>query len=388
MNWVPRRKLSEQIATSLGRNPVTALLGPRQCGKSTLARRIAAQSMSTYLDLENPDDFQRLTAPMRELERLPGLIVLDEIQRRPELLPILRVLADRRPLPARFLLLGSASPDLVKHSSETLAGRIEFVDMGGFDVWESGLENWRKLWVRGGFPDAFLARTEADSVAWREQFIRTFLERDVPQLGITIPAQTLRNFWTMLAHYHGQLWNGAEIGRSLGVAHTTARRYLDVLCGAFMTRQLQPWFENVGKRVVKSPKVYVRDTGLLHSLLRLPDDDSLAGHPKLGASWEGFALEQVLRLTGERDAFFWATHGGTELDLMVIRGGKRYGLEFKYGDAPSQTKSMHVALRDLKLERLFVVHPGKHGYEMGDQTEAVPITELGERLVKEGIGGM
>jgi hypothetical protein len=298
----------------------------------------------------------------------------------------LRVLADRRPIPARFLLLGSASPELVRHSSETLAGRIEFVDMGGFDAWEIGIENWRRLWVRGGFPNSFLAETEADSVAWREQFVRTFLERDVPQLGITIPAQTLRNFWTMLAHYHGQLWNGAEIGRSLGVAHTTARRYLDVLCGAFMTRQLPPWFENVGKRVVKAPKIYLRDTGVLHALLRLPDDGALAGHPKLGASWEGFALEQVWRLTGERDAYFWATHGGAELDLMLIRRGRRYGLEFKYGDAPSMTKSMHTALRDLKLERLFVVHPGEKSYEMGDRTEAVPIAQLGARLATEGIG--
>ena len=387
MDLVPRLSLLRQLEISLGRNPVTALLGPRQCGKSTLARQLTAGRPSTFLDLENPDDFQRLASPMRELERLPGLIVLDEIQRRPEILPILRVLADRRPVPARFLLLGSASPDLVKHSSETLAGRIEFVAMGGFDVWETGLENWRRLWVRGGFPNAFLAATEADSVAWREQFIQTFLERDVPQLGIRIPAQTLRNFWTMLAHYHGQLWNGSEIGRSLGVAHTTVRGHLDILCGAFMARQLPPWFENVGKRVVKAPKVYLRDSGLLHALLRLPDDASLAGHPKLGASWEGFALEQTLRCTGERDAYFWATHGGAELDLLLVRRGRRYGLEFKYGDAPSMTKSMHTALRDLRLERLFVLHPGKDGYPMGERTEAVPLAQLAERLTQEGISG-
>jgi predicted AAA+ superfamily ATPase len=360
-------------------------MGPRQCGKSTLARQIAAETPSAYLDLENPDDFRQLANPMRQLERLQGLVVLDEIQRRPELLPVLRVLSDRRPIPARFLVLGSASPDLVKQSSESLAGRIEFVDMGGFDMWETGLEHWRRLWIRGGFPNSFLAETEPDSVAWREQFIRTFLERDVPQMGITIPAQSLRSFWTMLAHYHGQLWNGAEIGRSLGVAHTTARRHLDVMCGAFIMRQLTPWFENVGKRVVKSPKVYVRDSGLLHALLRLPDENALAGHPKLGASWEGFALEQVLRLTDERDAYFWATHGGAELDLMVLQRGRRYGFEFKYGDAPSMTKSMHVALRDLKLERLFVVHPGTDGYEMSDTSEAVPITQLGECLAKLGF---
>jgi predicted AAA+ superfamily ATPase len=385
MRLVPRLRLQARVKTSLGRNPITALLGPRQCGKSTLAHQIAKGGASVYLDLENPDDNRRLGNPMRELERMRGLVVLDEIQRRPDLLPVLRVLADRRPAPARFLLLGSASPEVVKHSSETLAGRVEFVDMGGLDVWETGLETWRRLWIRGGFPNSFLARTEADSAAWREQFIRTFLERDIPQLGISIPAQTLRNFWTMLAHYHGQLWNGAEIGRSLGMAHTTARRHLDLLCGAFMMRQLPPWFENLGKRVVKSPKVYVRDSGILHALLRLSDEESLAGHPKRGASWEGFALDHVLRLTGERDAYFWATHGGAELDLAVIRHGRRYGFEFKYGDAPSMTKSMHGALRDLKLERLFVIHPGKDGYIMNGQTEAVPLSQLGERLAKERI---
>ncbi|OQW95074.1 MAG: hypothetical protein BWK77_08180 [Verrucomicrobia bacterium A1] len=382
---VVRSTILGQAERSIGRNPVTALLGPRQCGKSTLAREIAAKGESTYLDLENPDDTRRLAQPMRELERLSGLVVLDEIQRQPGLLPILRVLADRRPLPARFLLLGSASPDLARHSSETLAGRIEFVDMGGFDIWETGTETWRRLWVRGGFPNSFLARTEADSVAWREQFIRTFLERDVPQLGIAIPAQTLRNLWTMLAHYHGQVWNGSEIGRSLGMAHTTVRRHLDVLCGAFMMRQLPPWFENAGKRVVKAPKVYVRDSGLLHALLRLPDDGALAGHPKRGASWEGFALEQTLRTTGERDVYFWATHGGAELDLMLVRRGRRYGMEFKYGDAPSMTKSMHVALKDLKLERLLAVHAGKDGFQMADKAEALPLSRLAERLADLGI---
>jgi predicted AAA+ superfamily ATPase len=381
MPLIARSELLSHVERSLKRNPVTALLGPRQCGKSTLARQIAASRPSTFLDLENPDDFRRLENPMRELERLRGLIVLDEIQRRAELLPALRVLADRRPAPARFLLLGSASPDLVRQSSETLAGRVEFVDMGGFDLREVGAERWRKLWLRGGFPKSFLAPTDAQSMLWREQFVRTFLERDLAQLGISIPAHTLRNFWTMLAHYHGQVWNGAEIGRSLGTSHVTARRHLDLLCGAFMMRQLQPWFGNVGKRIVKSPKVYFRDTGLVHSLLRLPDAHSLAGHPKLGASWEGFALEQVLRMTGDRDAYFWATQGGAELDLLISgRGWRRYGFEFKYGDAPRMTKSMHVALADLGLERLFVVHPGPHAYPLHDRAEAVPLAQLVDRV--------
>jgi predicted AAA+ superfamily ATPase len=379
MNLLMREGLLAKTRLSLSRNPVTALVGPRQCGKSTLAHQIAGTQSSVYLDLENPDDDRRLSEPMRELERLSGLVVLDEIQRRPDLLPVLRVLADRRPITTRFLILGSASPDMFKGSSETLAGRIEFVEMSGFDIWETGSDSWRRLWVRGGFPNSFLAASATDSAAWREQFIRTFLERDIPQLGPTIPAQTARNFWTMVAHYHGQVWNGSEIGRSLGVAHTTARRHLDILCGALVVRQLPPWFENAGKRIVKSPKVYMRDTGLLHSLLRLPDEDALAGHPKRGASWEGFALDQVLRLTGDRDAYFWATHGGAELDLLVHWRGRRYGFEFKYGDSPAMTKSMHIAIADLGLERLFVVHPGNSAYVLNERTEAVPLPEVARR---------
>ena len=375
---IPRKAYAARIATALKRRPVVVLLGPRQCGKSTLARQVAVQRSSAYYDLENPDDRQRLQSPLRELEQRRGLVVLDEIQQFPDLLPVLRVLADRRPIPARFLLLGSASPDLLKKSSETLAGRIEFIDMSGFDLAEIGAENMRRLWVRGGFPDSYLAGSDAASMVWRGDFIRTFLERDIPRLGLKVPAQLLHRFWTMTAHYHGQIWNSSEIGRSLGISHTTARGYLDILCGALVLRQLQPWHANVGKRLVKAPKVYMCDSGLLHSLLKLPDFDTISSHPKLGASWEGFALEQVLRRTGIRDAYFYATHGGAELDLFYMDGGRRVGVEFKYGDAPATTRSMHVAAEDLKLDQLFVVHPGKNSFPMAERIRAVSIFAIDE----------
>lgn len=372
---ISRPELMHRVEQGLKTSPVTALLGPRQSGKTTLAREIAGKK-GRYFDLENPRDQARLTQAQSVLEELRGLVVLDEIQRRPDLMPLLRVLADRRPLPARFLLLGSASPDLMKHSSESLAGRIHFVDMGGFNLREVGADQQRKLWVRGGFPDSFLARNEAVSLAWREDFIRTFLERDLPLLGVHIPPETLRRFWTMLAHYHGQIWNASELGNSLGVAHHATRRYLDALVGAYVVRQLQPWFENVGKRVVKSPKVYIRDSGLLHALLGIPDWTSLHAHPKLGASWEGFALEQVLAWAGERNAYFWATHGGAELDLMVTLGGKRWGFEFKCSDTPALTKSMMIALEDLKLKKLWVVYPGKESYPLHDRVECIGLCDL------------
>jgi len=279
-------------------------------------------------------------------------------------------------LPCRFLILGSSSPDLIRHASETLAGRVHFVDMHGFSLQEVGPGKQRTLWLRGGFPESFLARTDRDSMAWRESFTRTFLERDIPQMEVRIPAATLRRFWTMVAHYHGQVWNGSEIAGSLGVSHPAVRRYLDLLTGAFMLRQLQPWFENVGKRVVKSPKVYIRDSGLLHGLLQLPTWENLESHPKLGASWEGFALEQILTWTGDRNAYFWATHGGAELDLLLIQHGKRWGVEFKYGDAPAVTKSMRIAMEDLKLERLWVIHPGEESYSLQDRIDCVALGDL------------
>jgi hypothetical protein len=377
---IERPELVRQVEYGLTHSPVTAILGPRQCGKTTLAREIGRREKAVYFDLELPEDRAKLANPQLVLEALRGVVILDEIQRQPELTMLLRVLADRRPLPCRFIVLGSASPDLVRQASDSLAGRIYFVDMGGFTVGEVGLEQRDRLWMRGGFPLSYLAETDADSHQWRLAFARTFLERDMPQLGVQIPAENLRRFWTMLAHYHGQLWNGSEIGASLGVTHHTTRKYLDLLTGAYMVRQLQPWFENVGKRVVKSPKVYVRDSGLLHALLGIPDLAALQGHPKLGASWEGCVIEQILSWVGERNAYFWATHSRAELDLMVLAEGKRWGFEIKYQDAPVMTKSLHIALKDLKLERAWIVYPGRESYPVHEKVRVCPLKDVLEQL--------
>lgn len=373
---IARPELERKVAVGLEHSPVTLLLGPRQCGKTTLARQLGAGREGSYYDLESPRDLARLAQPQTVLEAARGLVVLDEIHQRPDLLPLLRVLADRQSSPCQFLLLGSASPDLMKKSSETLAGRVHFVDMSGFTLAETGVERKLELWMRGGFPKSFLAEDEPGSVKWREDFIQTFLQRDLPMLGIQVPPATLHRFWTMLAHYHGQIWNGSEIGSSLGVSYHATRRYLDALSGAYVVRQLPPWFENLGKRVVKSPKVYVRDTGLLHALLDIPDFPALQGHPKLGASWEGFVIEQILSWAGERNAYFWATHSRAELDLMVLAKGKRWGIEVKYQDAPTITKSMRMAMQDLKLERLWVVYPGPTGYPMDEKIECVSLAQL------------
>jgi len=337
---------------------------------------IADREPCEYFDLENPVDVRRLSAPLTTLEKLAGLVIIDEVQRRPDLFELLRVLVDRPDNAARFLLLGSASLQLVRGVSESLAGRIGFVDLTGFDLRETGPDSQSMLWVRGGFPRSFLARDDASSMRWRDSFVRTFLERDIPQLGITIPAETLRRFWTMMAHYHGQVWNAADVARSLGASENTARKHLDILAGAFMVRVLPPWFENTGKRQVKTPKVYLRDSGILHALLQIGDLADLQAHPKLGASWEGFALEQVLGLLGTQDAYFWATHGGAELDLMVSLRGKRYGFEFKYADAPARSRSMLVALEDLGLEQLWVVYPGAREYALHEAISVVPLTAI------------
>jgi hypothetical protein len=384
---IQRTYYLETIRERLKRFPVVSVLGPRQVGKTTLAQQIAGGQPSHFFDLEDVDAQARLAEPKVALERLTGLVVLDEVQRKPELFALLRVLADRKPVKARFLLTGSASPALVRGVSESLAGRVALVDVSGFSLAEVGEGEWRKLWWRGGFPLAYLADTDLASREWQEEFVGTLLERDMPQLGITIPAAALRRFWLMLTHYHAQVWKGSELARSLGASEPTMRKYLDILSSTFMVRQLAPWHENLSKRQVKSPKIYLRDSGLLHCLMRLAAFADLEAHPKLGASWEGFAVEQVLQITGDRDAYFWATHGGAELDLMVNWQGRRYGFEFKYGDAPSMTKSMHTALHDLKLKRLFVIHPGKDSYEMNDQTEAVAIANLQARLAQGGIGG-
>ncbi len=383
---IARQQYLETIRERLKSFPVVSVLGPRQVGKTTLARVIAGEQPSHFFDLEDVDALARLAEPKAALERLEGLVVLDEVQRKPELFALLRVLADRKPVKARFLLTGSASPSLVRGVSESLAGRVALVDVAGFNLAEVGEGEWRKLWWRGGFPPAYLAATDAASRQWQEEFVRTLLERDMPQLGITISSAALRRFWMMLTHYHAQIWKGSELARSLGASEPTMRKYLDILSSTFMVRQLAPWHENVGKRQVKAPKIYVRDSGLLHCLLRQTAFADLEAHPKLGASWEGFAIEQVLSITGDRDAYFWATHGGAELDLMVNWRGRKCGFEFKYGDAPSMTKSMHTALHDLKLERLFVVHPGKDSYVMNDRTEAVAITHLRARLAQVSGG--
>ena len=373
---IPRPEPLRQIEASFQIHPVTALLGPRQCGKTTLARLIAEQEPSTVFDLENPVDIQRLSAPMQALKDLSGLVIIDEIQRKPELFELLRVLVDRSGQNARFLLLGPASPHLVKGVSESLAGRIGFVDLAGFQLWEVGVQHLDRLWIRGGLPKAFLADSESDSTQWREGFIRTFLERDIPQLGITIAAETLRRFWTMVAHYHGQVWNAAEFARALGTAENTARRYLDILAGAYMVRVLPPWFENLKKRQVKAPKIYIRDSGLFHSLLQVSTLANLRGHPKIGASWEGFALEHIIRVFRTRDAYFWATHAGAELDLMVTIASKRHGFEFKYTDAPGRKRSMHIAIEDLGLEHLWVIYPGDQKYALDSKITVIPLEEI------------
>jgi predicted AAA+ superfamily ATPase len=365
-----------RLKTALERTPVTALLGPRQCGKTTLARQVAENQKATFFDIESVPDRRRLQNPELMLGSLTGLVILDEIQEMPELFSVLRILVDRQENQAHFLILGSAFPEIIKSASETLAGRLEFVELQGFDLSETGADTWEPLWLRGGFPRSFLANSEDDSLAWREGFIRTFLERDIPQLGINIPAVTMRRFWTMLAHYHGQTWNAAEIGRSMGLSDKTVRSYLDILTGTFMIRQLQPWFENLGKRQVKSPKIYFRDTGLLHSLLDIPDKHNLLGHPKVGASWEGFALEQTLQILHPKSVYFWGTHAGAELDLVFQFKGNRYGMEIKFNEAPSLTPSMRIAVSELALDHLWIVYPGSETYPVTKNITALPLKNL------------
>ena len=359
--------------------PVVALLGPRQVGKTTLARLFAVslEEMPVHwFDLESLVDLARLSNPELALSPLRGLVILDEIQRMPELLPVLRVLADRPETPARFLILGSASLELVKGASESLAGRLSFVDVTGFTLEETGAEHLRQRWWRGGFPRAYLARNDRAASQWQEDFFRTFLEQNIPQLGIRVPAATLRRFWTMLAHYHGQIWNASELARALGSSEPTARRYLDILVGTYMVRQLPSWFENLKKRQVKAPKIYIRDSGVCHALLGLESMEALESHPKLGASWEGFALEQILAVTGDSNAYFWATHSGAELDLLVVHRGRRVGFEFKYSENPSTTKSMQIALADLGLDHLYVVYPGQHRIPLTESITASPLPDL------------
>jgi uncharacterized protein len=363
----------------LAGNPVVAILGARQVGKTTLARQVAARREdTTWLDLEDPEDLALLEEPKLALQSATNLVVIDEVQRRPNLFPVLRVLVDRPDNAARFLLLGSASPDLLRQSSESLAGRIAYHELGGFSLDEVTADATTRLWVRGGFPRSFLAPDDEASSDWRRSFVRTFLERDIPQLGIQIPGATLHRFWQMLAHYHAQIWNGAELARAFGVSATTVRRYLDVLADALVVRQLPPWHENISKRQVRSPKVYVADSGILHTLLGIDDRHELERHPKVGASWEGFVLrETIVRLGARREeCHFWATHGGAELDLLVIRGTRRLGFEFKRTTTPSLTPSMRIAADDLRLDAVSVVHAGDRTFPLATAVRAVACSRL------------
>lgn len=386
---IERPRLMSRILQFLDEAPVTVLLGTRQTGKTTLAQMVAeifekrTGAAVHRFDLERAASRAALSTPEITLESLRGLIVIDEIQRIPQLFETLRPLADRADAPARFLVLGSASPDLVRGVSESLAGRALFVQVPGFAMDELSADAHDSLWVRGGFPRSWLASSEGASRRWREAFIATFLERDIPQLGIRVPSETLRRFWTMLAHYHGQTWNASELARSLATSPKTALYYRDILAGGYVLRVLPPWFENLKKRQVRSPKMYIRDSGLLHTLLGIDDMAALRSHPRYGASWEGFALEQLLALLGPDNAYFWSTQRGAELDLLLFRAGMRWGFEFKCTDAPTMTKSMHIALNDLRLNRLYVVYPGRERYRLHDKVEAIPLAEC-ENLQKIG----
>lgn len=388
---IPRPHVTERIARSFRVHPAVAITGPRQCGKTTLAEQFglaeaetSEDAQVTHFDLERAADRQRLQTPEQTLSPLKGLVVIDEIQRQPGLFETLRVLLDRRDWPARYLILGSASPALMQGASETLAGRVGVVDLGGFDLAEVAPDQWRTLWHRGVFPRSFLAQDEESSALWREAFVETFLLRDIVELGITVPAEALRRFWTMVGHYHGQVWNAAEFARAIGAGQAAARRYLDILAAARMVRVLPPWFENLKKRQVRAPKIYVRDTGMLHTLLGLGTGDALHGHPKVGGSFEGFAIEQILSCFAIREAYFWRTHGGAELDLLLNVNGRRMGFEFKHSDAPGTTKSMHSAMQDLRLDHLWVVYPGDEKYALAERITALPARDIPSLILAEG----
>lgn len=371
-----RSALQSAVQAALRRSPAVALVGPRQVGKTTLARSLLPSGSPNWFDLEDPQVEAQLATPMVALKDLHGLVVIDEVQHAPELFRVLRVLIDRPHNAARFLLLGSASPALLRQSSESLAGRLEVIEAGGFTLDETGTDHAATLWWRGGFPRSFVVADDEASRIWRRAFIRTTVERDLPQLGMNVAAPAIHRFWSMLAHFHGQTWNAADPARSLGVNESTVRRYLDWLTQACLVRQLQPWFANLGKRQVKAPKIYLRDSGLLHELLGVGDPGALARHPKCGASWEGFALDQVLRIARPDEAYFWATHAGAELDLLMFKDGRPVGVEFKRSDAPQLTPSMRIAMDDLALDALFVVYPGDRTYTLAPRIQVVPLSSL------------
>ena len=373
---IDRPALERSIEVALRRSRAVILAGPRQVGKTTLARRWLASDSPRYFDLETIDGAARLAQPQETLRSLQGLVVIDEVQRSPALFAVLRALIDRSDAPGQYLLLGSASPTLLQQASESLLGRVEVIEVSGFDLSEVGIARQEDLWLRGSYPRAFLADSVADSVAWRQQAVARFVEQDLRQLGVEVAPPAMMRFWKMLAHFHGQVWNSAPVAQAMGVSQPTVRRYLDVLTHTFMVRQLQPWHANLAKRQVKAPKVYFRDSGLLHLLMGVRTLEDLVTHPHSGASWEGFALEQVLRLAQPDEAYFWRTHQGAELDLLMLRGRQRVGVEFKRADAPRMTMSMHTAMADLQLEALYVVYPGLHRYRLAEGVEAVPLGAL------------
>ena len=377
---IDRKQITRHVSKAIERGRVVSLLGPRQCGKTTLARTFAKPGSFSYFDLEDPIDSTKLAQPKNALAGLKGTVVIDEVQRQPELFPILRVLVDRQPLPSKFLILGSASPDLIKHCSESLAGRLERIIIGGFSLKEVGISACEKLWLRGGFPRSFLAKTYEESFIWRGEYVQSFVERDLPSYGISLPPLTILRYWTMLAHYHGQIFNASEIARSLGISEMTVKRYLDVLSGVFMIRQLQPWYANIKKRQVKAPKIYFYDTGILHALLGVRTMNDLLSHPKHGASWEGHVIEEVIRSVDPDDVYYWATHNGAEIDLVFSKGGRMYGVEVKRADAPTMTPSIRIALKDLKLERIVVIYPGEKKYSLHKKVNVVPFGTI--------VGGM
>ena len=381
---IKREAYLRSVRTALSRSKITAILGPRQCGKTTLAMEVQENLQSSLLDLELPSDRAKLQNPELFLSQVPGLIIIDEIQMMPELFGVLRVLADRWAGNGRFLILGSASPDLISHASQSLAGRVEFIDLQGFDITEIPVGTselpWRDLWVRGGFPLSYLAPDPAASFAWRSGFIRTFLERDIPQLGIKVPAETMRRFWTMLAHVHGQVLNSSQLGKAMGLSHNTIRSYIDMLSSTYMLRILPPWYENLKKRQVRSPKIYFTDTGILNHLLQLRNLDELLSHPAAGASWEGFVIEQILRTNPGIIPYFWSTHSGAELDLFFIHEGKRIGIECKLSESPKPTRSMYSALEDLSLDRLYILYPGKEQYPVHERIEVISLQGMIEKL--------
>ncbi len=377
---IPRNDDIKRLLDLMIHFPVVGIIGARQVGKTTLSHLLAEiiEEPTTFFDLENPEDLARLEDPMLALKALKGVVVLDEIQRKPNIYAILRVLADRPRTPCRFLVLGSASPDLLRQSSESLAGRIAYHQLGGLTIKDVGMGESTKLWRRGGMPRSFLAQNDTASHEWRKNFIRTLIEWDLPQLGITVGATTLRRFWTMIAHYHGQIWNASEFARSFGLADTTVRHYLDIFNSALVARLLLPWYENIKKRQVKAPKVYIRDSGILHGLLNLTNQEDLESHPKIGASWEGFVIDQIIRhiRVEEEECFFWSTYTGAELDLLVVRGSEKRGYEIKRTTSPKYTSSMRSSMDTLSLISLDVIHAGDKTFQLSDNIRAVSFARL------------